>query len=1663
MNLPSLPTKKNILRYTFLGIRSLIISVVLVAIFTKVPVPNTWADSVYWIGGTDSNWETASNWSTGVVPTSTDDVLIDSSATININTGTTIQSLVLGDSSGSNLPILNFNYDAQTNIAGACTIERDFSTAHTPPCGEDEAGYKDENDVQMCAKIISMTCEPDKDNALIVSGGNLHLYTGASITHTAGTTAVVGRVKINVTAGDLVLDSGGSIDATGKGYQVAKGPGAGAGGSYGGLSGSSTTVYGSITNPTDIGSGGNGASGNGGGSILLNVSGTITNNGAIKSNGATGVNTFGTPGSGGSGGSVNITTGTLEGSGSISVIGGTNSMSAYGYWGNGGGGGRIAINYATNTYTGTVTARGGLGPNGGSDGGPGSIFTKLNGTNGDLTFDNTGSTQALSPSRYTIINNDFTFDNLTIGNLATVKVNSSITITNALTINSNANLVLNPTSTFTYGSINWAGTLTDYGGVFPPFQAGIDLTVPTNAKYYANYPRNFANGTINGQILGDANTSSKTYLINLTFSGDLTISTTGSINATGDGYAAQTGPGAGLSLSDWTGSGGAGYASTGGNGSSGGGQSGTVYGSITDPQDLGSGGGNANGGHGGGLILLSVAGTFTNNGSVISNGANGGNSSYSSAGGGSGGSINITTSGFAGSGSITSNGGVGGGASVGGTGGGGAGGRIAIKYTSSSYSGTFAAKGGSQANYGGPGSIYTQASGTNGNLLYDNTGSTNTLSTQKGYVILNTDQTFDNLTIQNVSTVKISSNLTITNTLTVASTSNLIVDSTANITYSTLSWSANIIDNGGSMTLWNNTPSLTIPSGATYTANTQRSYADGTVNGTITTTANSNAETYKVNLSFTGNVTISSTGVIDTAGKGYAATYGTGAGTSGAGGSYGGGGGNTSSPTYGSITNPVNIGSGGAGAAGGGAIILNITGSGKTFTNNGVIKADGSNNSGAGAGGSINISIPNGTWAGNGSITANGGSSGNGGGGGRIAVTYTSKSYTGTITAKGGTGTYDGGPGSIYTKASGTNGDLLFDNTGTANSVDAKKGVSKIDSDISLNNLTLSNNATVEVSSTLSVSNTLSLATSSNLTVKSNAVITYGTLAWAANIIDRGGSIPVLNNTDITVPSGATYTADTQRTFTNGTVNGTVTHSPNVDTETYKLDLTFTNLTIASGGTMDVSGRGYASTKGPGAGTSSAGGTYGGQGGSNTTATYGDQTNPVNLGSGGAGGSGGGTIILSVTGTLTVGGTINANGTGNSSGSGAGGSINIHVATLTGAGNLSANGGSGGQGGGGGRIAVIISASGNGYTGTIAAIGGTTGGGNGTVYPNTIEIEAVTATNISDHSSTLSANISQIPINGLSDRGFIWSTKESFIMFTKPLAAYYLNEVSSSNAIDSIGGQNLTVTGTTATQGLIKNARYFNGTSDYLRIATFNNFNSSNFSISLWVKTTSQSSGVLVQLSRNSSDSDTEFVLTKEASGVISFWDYNGSYGFNNFLGTKTVNDGNWHNVIFVKNGINGYIYIDGDLDNQMVATKNCSYGTNDFVVGRDYRGSNFFEGSIDSLQVFNLSLDLNSIGVLYNNGTGAESEVIPQKVTLGATGSTGTMSSDLTDLLSGTTYYFKPYATASSGVITYGDTTSFTTTGATQTGYSVTNITNNSATIGAISSNNPNYTLTSK
>jgi hypothetical protein len=504
--------------------------------------------------------------------------------------------------------------------------------------------------------------------------------------------------------------------------------------------------------------------------------------------------------------------------------------------------------------------------------------------------------------------------------------------------------------------------LTSPDGILTQLQRTTNSTIPDGTNVLVSYD------VLLGMLPGG---------FNLSVTGNVEVAVGGVINANGKGYGGSAGPGAGHTAGSPADGSGAGYGGIGGMSSSNA-VGGTTYGSFTQPTDLGSGGGAGYagvGGAGGGAIQITAGGIFLINGTISANGANGTNSR---SGGGSGGSIWITAHLVSGSGAITAQGGAGEPTH----GGGGGGGRIAIQCDANTFAGSVAAYGGAGAKTGGAGTVYTQLTGQNGLLVFDNGG-------QAG-----------------------------TNSLAAISSSSVDV---------LIRGKAGVIPAGAWFV-----GNLTIASNGLLLASSALSPLNLIASGNVTIQSG-------------GSLLADSAGSPAGSGSGYGYSY-YGTGYPCGGGGHGGSGANGSSTnasggtTYGSQTSPTTYGSGGGmfppfsvGGAGGGAIRLNVSG---ILQVDGRITANGGNGSGSGGGGGAGGSIwlTSGILTGSGSITVNGGngvdSIGGGGGGGRIAIYPAANLFGGAISAYGGGGANWGGAGTVFLQPTGQNGQLILDNGG---------------------------------------------------------------------------------------------------------------------------------------------------------------------------------------------------------------------------------------------------------------------------------------------------------------------------------------------------------------------------------------------------------------------------------------------------------------------------------------------------------------------------------------------------------------------------------------------------------------------------------------------------------
>jgi hypothetical protein len=802
--------------------------------------------------------------------------------------------------------------------------------------------------------------------------------------------------------------------------------------------------------------------------------------------------------------------------------------------------------------------------------------------------------------------------------------------------------------------------------------------------------------------------------LTLSVTGNATIQAGGGIIADGLGYPGGKGQGAGFYSTGSGGyvSGGGGY---GGYGASSGGspaaQGGSAYGGLTG-LTAGSGGGSYSSVYSGGPGGGAI--TLNVTGTLQDDGrisAAGGAGISPNSGGGSGGGISITAGTLAGSGVIAANGGAGNG-----LGGGGGGGRIAITYTMGAFSGLVSAYGGSGGYAcGGAGTIYTKANKQ--------------------------------------------------------------------------PWAQVLVDNGGSAgtnTTWlsSGTIDLTVMGGAVVSPPEEQTF------GNLLVASNGWMSVSTQTLTVTSNATVQAGGAILADGTGYRGGTGLGPGKynsepsfgyMGGGGGHGGiGAASGGTPaayggsTYGSVTAPLEWGSGGGnysvsapGSAGGGAIRLVVNGA---LLVNGRISANGGagigQGTGGGSGGSIWLTA--GTLAGTGIIAANGGVGnelGGGGGGGCISVQYGVNVFEGIMSAYGGGGYASGGAGTIYSKANSQNmGQLVVDNGGQ-----------------------LGTNTPIPYLSPF------------DLTIKGGAV------AFPAS--------PYLLLSNLFINTGASFTCLPTQT--------------NLDVAVLR------NATIDVTASMVVDGKGFGLGTGPGAGLSmnsavGSGAGYGGSGGASSLspggAIYGSAQQPVDRGSGGgrgsgvyAGGSeGGGAVRLTVGGALTVNGRLSAEGDAalqDDGGGGSGGSIWLTAGVLAGDGVIAADGGAGelygGGGGGGGRIAIYAPI--NAFDGLESAVGGygASPGQNGSIYsaltppgPQVVSMTPTGALNsavssfdilfstVVNPASVSAATVSLVAPGGLAVSNFVVSAVSPYL-----LRVNFPQQIAQGNYVINVGPQVLDLSG----------------------------------------------------------------------------------------------------------------------------------------------------------------------------------------------------------------------------------------------------------------------------
>ena len=249
-----------------------------------------------------------------------------------------------------------------------------------------------------------------------------------------------------------------------------------------------------------------------------------------------------------------------------------------------------------------------------------------------------------------------------------------------------------------------------------------------------------------------------------------------------------------------------------------------------------------------------------------------------------------------------------------------------------------------------------------------------------------------------------------------------------------------------------------------------------------------------------------------------------------------------------------------------------------------------------------------------------------------------------------------------------------------------------------------------------------------------------------------------------------------------------------------------------------------------------------------------------------------------------------------------------------------------------------------------------------------------------------------------------------------PLADWRLNEITGTVAVDSsTNGNNGVYVNATPGQAGPQPPAFpgfdpgnlsvlFNGGSSEIDCpAGVSLGGPTNFTVMAWIKTTSATNGVVIQ-QRDSSGAGYAGEYQLSVNGTVNFFVYSNSYQFN-LTTTRTVNDGQWHQLAAVRSGANGYIYVDGTQAASGSGTVQALNPAVGVWIGADQRdGDSYFSGDLDEVAVFGRALSASVIQGIYKSATDSVPVYYSLTYTAGEGGSiTGTASQTITNGANGT------------------------------------------------------------
>lgn len=179
-------------------------------------------------------------------------------------------------------------------------------------------------------------------------------------------------------------------------------------------------------------------------------------------------------------------------------------------------------------------------------------------------------------------------------------------------------------------------------------------------------------------------------------------------------------------------------------------------------------------------------------------------------------------------------------------------------------------------------------------------------------------------------------------------------------------------------------------------------------------------------------------------------------------------------------------------------------------------------------------------------------------------------------------------------------------------------------------------------------------------------------------------------------------------------------------------------------------------------------------------------------------------------------------------------------------------------------------------------------------------------------------------------------------------------------------GNTGTMTGLSAAslaQGPVGTGLTFNGTSSSVTINPISSIIQT-VSLSVWIKIATSGNLLIFTQGPSSNNANLIFAVSSQKAYIEL---YNGTDV--TVSGNVVIQLNTWTHVVYCRNGVNGYIYVNGSLDASSGALPSFSIGVNRATLGSDFGSDTFMSGPILCACLYSRVLDPWEVKTLYQTG----------------------------------------------------------------------------------------------